>query len=658
MSFSDVDQKQYDEYSFMKKVIEYSNQAMYVSDVEGMIILWNKKATDIFHYSSEEAIGKRIPDLLIPPLDRKRYTENGIEDYRQWLETVSGKTIVIMLINKEHDEILVNLHLVLEGDYVYSFVTSQNEQNTTIHNILDQSTYLIYAKDRQGRYIEINNGIERFLNKRRQDILGKKDEELFDPNVCVLYKEREREVIEKKESVTHEDPLEYNGEVYYFSTTRFPVKDEKGEVSGMWGISHDVTATRKSMLKFNKIEEQRLKENEQLALQSSKLKSDFLANMSHEIRTPINGILGLNNLLRDTELSVEQLDYVDGIHRSCGILMSIINDILDLSKVEAGRIELEKLDLELDELINDLQTFFSPLARSKNISFTVVDNFPNEKKVIKADYARMRQILTNVIGNAIKFTFAGGVTLSYTYLPEQNMIRFEIKDTGIGIPEEKVKTLFKPFTQADASTTRRFGGTGLGLSISKNFVAIMNGSIGVVSIPNMGSTFWIELPYHPGDTQAILEKKRKQSLEVYSKDENWRPLNVLIAEDNPMNQKVVIKTLEKMGHKPTAADNGLEALQLLQMNPTRFDLVLMDCSMPVLDGYDTTIEIRKLPLPIKKIPIIAMTANALAGEREHVLEIGMDDYMSKPFQRVELEKILHKWSHGEHKYRKSFEESI
>jgi len=630
-------------------VLDESNNAVIITDLQGVIVFWNKTSERFFHYSSNEVLGKRINEVIEPDMRHSLYGNYGVKSYKEWQKSVNEQEVNIFVVNKEKVQFPVTFYSVLKEvkNLVFVYISLTTKDRLRIHDVLNQSSYLIFSKDLDGRYVEINEAVERFMNMRRQDIIGKTDEELFNPESCALYRKRESEMYDVKGPVTHEDKILWDGNTFYLSTTRFPVKDDHNKIVGFCGISHDVTAARSNIAKMNSLEKSRLIENEQLALQSSKLKSEFLANMSHEIRTPINGILGLNNLLRDTELTPEQLDYVDGIHRSCGTLMSIINDILDLSKVEAGRIELEILDLQLDQLVDDLRTFFDPAAKNKNLYFKIVEDFPKEKLIIKADYARLRQILTNLIGNAIKFTFSGGITLKYSYMPSTNeggnRIRFEIIDTGIGIPDEKVGSLFKPFTQADASTTRRFGGTGLGLSISKNFVTLMKGSIGVRSKEGIGSTFWVDLPYVAGDRSAIEEQLKNKNREIV-KQSNWRSLSILIAEDNPMNQKVVIKTLEKMGHKPTAADNGLEALQLLQMNPNRFDVVLMDCSMPIMDGYEATKEIRKMPKPVGSIPIIAMTANALSGEKDHVLQIGMTDYMSKPFKREDLESILSKWS--------------
>ena len=635
-----------------RQCFENSNQASFVFDRDGKILLWNKAASALFHYTEEEALGKLIQSLIAPMEDRARYTVGGKEDYRGFQQSVSKRTLNLTFKNKEGSEIPADFYSVLDESRscVYAYIVQHSSKDIALNTILEHSPYMFFAKDLSGRYIEVSNTFERYIQKRRQDILGKTDYDLMKEEYADIFAEREREVLQTKEIKTYEDSYnrDGNGSTLWISTTRFAVYDEMGEVKGIWAIAHDTTALRQSSDKINELERERLIQNEQLALQASKLKSEFLANMSHEIRTPINGILGLNNLLRDTELTQEQREYVEGIHRSCGSLMSVINDILDLSKAEAGRVELEVSDMDVRSLMRDMETFFGPLAAEKKLYFAIDDRLQDADVVIKADYARLRQILTNLISNAVKFTFTGGVTLrcERKQSEQQDVLHFDIIDTGIGIEAKQIEKLFKPFSQADASTTRRFGGTGLGLSISKNFVTLMDGKIGVESEVDKGSIFWIEIPFVLGDSEKLAASHTMVTTGTDGSTKQQKTLTILVAEDNLMNQKVLVKTLEKLGHRPTAADNGLEALQLLQMNPYRFDMIFMDCAMPIMDGYEATKAIRALPHPIRDIPIIAMTANALSSEREHVLQVGMNDYMSKPFRKDDLIKMIARWSGG------------
>lgn len=504
-------------------------------------------------------------------------------------------------------------------------------------------------KDLDRRYVDLNNPTERFVGKKREDIIGKTDFELFSSDTAETSFRNENEALARSPlPYTSEDVVNIQGEdcSKVLLLTRATDCDSKGKPTGIYTLGHDITEMRRALNTIERLEKEQLQAREQLALQASRTKSEFLANMSHEIRTPINGILGLNSLILETPLSPEQREYADGIYHSCGALMSIINDILDISKVEAGRIELENLTMSLGQLISDLQAIFSPTARVKKLTWEVVNHVAEDEDVIVADYGRLRQILTNILSNAFKFTFTGRVTFRSRCVQDEDKhgsvgsyIIFDIEDTGMGISDASLRSLFRPFTQAEASTTRRFGGTGLGLSIAKSLVELMDGDIQLTSKEGTGTKFTMRVPYTRGERSALHAQPgaRETANDIAA---TVRPLSILVVEDNPMNQKVAVRTLQKLGHTAIGADNGLEGLQLLQANPDRFDLVLMDCFMPVMDGYTASRSIRDLPEPLHSIPIVAMTANALPGERENCLQAGMTEYLSKPVNRSALIRTL------------------
>ncbi len=376
------------------------------------------------------------------------------------------------------------------------------------------------------------------------------------------------------------------------------------------------------------------------ALAADKHKSTFLANMSHEIRTPLNGIIGMTQILKETELTEKQTEYVDIINLSGVSLLGIINDILDFSKIESGQIELEEINFNLNEKIQEIYKMMNLKAQEKNLnlSFHVDEAIP---PYLVGDPLRLKQIIINLVNNAIKFTDAGSVTLEANLLSndsENVRVFFKIVDTGIGIPEKAKKKLFKEFSQADASISRKHGGSGLGLSISKNLAKIMGGEIGVISEVTKGSTFWFTVTLGIGN--EISAKKAENTHKHFEKS-HIQKLRVLLVEDNDINQRVAMVNLQKMGHIVDVADNGKMAVDLFAQN--LYDVVLMDIMMPVMDGIEATGIIKKIQddQPIKKgIPVIAMTANALKGDREKLLSQGMDGYISKPFKSEELREVL------------------
>jgi signal transduction histidine kinase len=364
---------------------------------------------------------------------------------------------------------------------------------------------------------------------------------------------------------------------------------------------------------------------------ASRAKSSFLATMSHEVRTPLNGLLGIINLMKYTKLNQQQDEYVETMRYSGETLLTMLNDILDFSKMEAGRLDLEEVPFETSRLVDSVTDLLESRAREKGLAIKaeVFDNVPS---FLRADPTRLRQVLLNLTSNAIKFTEKGSITLAVRTIEDPNaksqnriMLRFEVADTGIGIPPEAHEHLFEDFTQVDSSTSRKYGGTGLGLSICRRIVEMMRGTIDYDSAVGKGSTFWFAIPVAVATAEEVMSMNEKeQDLPVL------RPLNILLAEDNIINQKVAVGLLSQFHHHIDVANNGAEAIEAVQKK--KYDLVLMDMQMPVIDGLQATKRIRDMGGDYAKLPVIALSANSLTEEGLDYDSAGVTDHVTKPIR--------------------------
>ena len=434
-----------------------------------------------------------------------------------------------------------------------------------------------------------------------------------------------------------------NGESYFEAATISPIRDDKGAVTYFVAVKEDITERKRT--------EQELKKSMAAAEAANHAKSEFLANMSHEIRTPMNSIIGFSHLCLQSELMPAQRSYLEKVYRSANSLLGIVNDILDFSKVEAGKLEVEKVPFQLDAVLRSVADVAGIRAAEKGLALRF-DNEPEIPQTLVGDSLRLWQVLNNLVGNAIKFTETGEVAVqvkieSQTASQGENhghiVLGFTVRDSGIGLTPEQIGRLFQSFSQADASTTRKYGGTGLGLAISKNLVELMGGAMWVESTPGEGSVFGFNLPFTcpPEESHITPDLSRSNMPGDNGSLANLSGLRVLLVEDNEFNRQLATALLTQAGIEVSSAHDGIEAVRAAQQQ--EFDAVLMDIQMPNMDGLEATRNIRKNPA-LAGLPIIAMTANAMAGDREHCLAAGMNDYITKPIQHNALYAALAHWT--------------
>lgn len=505
------------------------------------------------------------------------------------------------------------------------------QREALIEQILDALPISIYVKDGQGCFRFYNKQTEQITGVERNRAIGRTDFEVFPIDLARKFVDDDRQAKQGGEIIVSEEQLTLMGQTRWLLTGRGPIHIQRpDQAPEIWilGFALDITDRREM--------EQVLEQARQEAESAANAKSEFLSVMSHEIRTPLNAVIGMSGLLLDQVLNSEQKRQAEMIQRSGQHLLHLVNDILDFNKLEAGRVELENQAFDLNQLIDTVVEMVMPSAKAKKIEL-LVEKPPGLVAYIKGDPARLRQVLLNLLGNAIKFTETGSVTLKVRSIDHQ--IRFEVKDTGIGIAEDKLERLFDAFTQADASTSRKYGGTGLGLSISKKLAQAMRGDIGARSRLGIGSCFWFEVPFEPANEHDLTSDSDQVDYL------NQHTLSILVAEDNPSNQLLIQAILAKLNHKVTLAENGLEVLSELSKPDAKFDLILMDMQMPEMDGLEATRRIRNHEIQsVACIPIIALTANAMFGDREKVIAAGMNDYLSKPIDVEALKKALWRWS--------------
>jgi PAS domain S-box-containing protein len=495
-------------------------------------------------------------------------------------------------------------------------------------SVVEDGSDIIFVVDYQGNILYHNASVEETLGHKPKSLIGKNFFDFILPKTLPGFKRKYQISCKRpyQEAIEFEFLCE-NNRYKYLEFNSINLKQKEG-IKALILDCRDIT--------------QRKKVAEEL-LRAQKAKEQFLANISHEIRTPINGIAGMATLLGKNPTAEEQITYLNAIKSAADNLKVIINDILDLASTESGKLKFEKIGFSLRDLIESLVGTFSVQAFERGIELSYTLDPPADKILI-GDPVRLNQILINLISNAIKFTHLGHIRIQISAVKSMKkkiFLRFEVMDTGIGIPKEKLSTIFESFGQADASVTRKYGGTGLGLTIVKQLVELQRGSISVKSTEDVGSTFSVTIPYEIGKP-ADLAETSAQAMKGDIYRNSLRNLSVLLVEDNDINRLYATSVLKTLDCKVESAENGYVAVE--KMKNGAFDLVLMDIQMPVMDGFEATKAIRMGESPQSAIPIIALTANATRNDIEKCLLAGMNDCIVKPFTPEDLFKVLIKYS--------------
>jgi PAS domain S-box-containing protein len=650
-----------------KKVFNKAKDIIIIMDKDGKILNVNEEAVKEYGYTYEEFLSLYIFNL--------KSSRNMGEGYKQFTP-LDSQPLEFDAVHYRKDgtffyaevkSVVINLD---NNKYLVSIVRNitsrrkDEEERRFLASIVNSSEDAIVGQDVKGFITSWNRGAEKLFGYSKNEIIGKNFSTIIPNNINniehILNSASERKKVEKYETVS----LKKNGESVNVSITISPILDEDNNLVGFSSITRDITEEKlkeqeiieryeelssvyeeltaaEEELKTNYIE---LKNAKDEAERANKAKSQFLANMSHEIRTPMNGILGMLELLKLTELNSEQIEYVDMIKASTDNLLEIINDILDISKIESGKLELYNTEFSFKENMDKIIKELILACRDKNLEVMYqIDPFINNKLI--GDVVRLNQVITNLLNNAIKFTESGHIFFrvqKITQSSEKVRIQFSVEDTGIGISESFKDRIFMIFNQADISYTKRYGGTGLGLAISKQLVQMMNGQIWYDSKEGKGSTFYFtaEFSLATKENDFIFNEKTEDSFTNISDESKNK--TVLIVEDNEINMKITSRFLNITGYNYSCCYNGKEALEYIKNN--NVDLILMDIQMPVMNGYEASVAIREYEKEKGfRVPIIAMTAYAMSGDREKFLNCGMDDYISKPFNLRELNEMVQKY---------------
>jgi PAS domain S-box-containing protein len=671
ISFSDITQRKHalDQLRLRDAALSAVSEGVIMTGLDRCIFSVNASFTAITGYTEAETMGRNcrflqgpltgsaMPDAIGAALSNGTSFQGEIINYRKdgttfWNElsispvldaqgalTHHIGTLRDISERKAHELELSRYRQELE-ELVAEKTSSMAQSGALMRTIFETQQDLIWMKDPKGTYLAVNPMFGRLLALDAADIVGKSDTDLAAPDLAALVHATDMRALHCEQAVQEELWLSFadDGRRRLFDQTTKRVRDDNGGILGVLGIARDITDRKAA---------------EDAAHAANRAKSDFLANMSHEIRTPMNGVVGMLDVLLETALTPAQQRMLGTVQDSSQSLLTILNDILDYSKIEAGKLELDLVPTRIRDVAESVGELLRSAAQAKDVTLRVHVS-PDLPQWVLSDPTRLRQILLNLLGNAVKFTATqagrrGQVELSIEPAAcgsNEPGMQIRISDNGIGMTPQVMAQVFAPFTQADASTARKFGGTGLGLSITRHLVALMGGKISVSSALGEGSEFRVDLPLQASPAGLIeagvaaADGRALVAAKALHRVAQGHPL-ILLAEDNETNREVMLEQLRLLGYAADVAQDGEQALALWRNG--RYALLLTDCHMPRLDGFELTEAIRRDEASGTRAPIIAVTANAMQGEAQHCLDRGMDDYLSKPLRLTELDRMLAKW---------------